>query len=88
VNYSTCVIAQVHNLLLLSVIYASLRLANVSMLETVEYFFRTYSIVLISMTCSLLALYFMNEIRESSDVRFMPEISVDVCVACVPVSIF
>ena len=26
-------------------------------------------------TCSLQALYFMHEIRETSDVRFVPEIS-------------
>jgi len=42
-----------------------------------NYFFRTDSIVLISTTYSLLALYFMHEIREISDVRFMPEISLD-----------
>jgi len=39
-----------------------------------NYFFRTDSIVLISITCSLLALGFMHEIRETSDVRLMPEI--------------
>jgi len=44
-----------------------------------NYFFRIHSIVLISTTCSLLALYFMHEIRETSDVRFMPEISLDKC---------
>jgi len=38
-----------------------------------NYFFRTDSIVFISITCSLLAL--VHEIRETSDVRFMPEIS-------------
>jgi len=38
-----------------------------------NYFFRTDSIVLISVPCSLLALYFMYEIRETSDVRFMPK---------------
>jgi len=35
--------------------------------------------VLISITCSLLALYFMHEIREISDIGFMPEISLDKC---------
>jgi len=35
--------------------------------------------VLISITCSLLALYFTYEIRETSEVRFMPEISLDKC---------
>jgi len=44
-----------------------------------NYFFRTGSIVLLSDTCSLLALYFMHEIRETYDVRFMPEISLDKC---------
>jgi len=44
-----------------------------------NYFFRTDSIVLISTTCSLFALYFMHEIREISDIRFMPEISLDKC---------
>jgi len=44
-----------------------------------NYFFRTDSIVLISITCSLLALYIMHEIREISDIRFMPEISLDKC---------
>jgi len=42
-----------------------------------NYFFRTYSVVLISITCSQLALYFMHEIRETSDIRFMPETSLD-----------
>jgi len=42
-----------------------------------NYFFITDSIVLISTTCSLLALYFMDEIREICEVRFMPEISLD-----------
>jgi len=44
-----------------------------------NYFFITDSAVLISTTCSLLALYFMHEIREISDVRlrFMPEMSLD-----------
>jgi len=44
-----------------------------------NYFFRTDSIVLICITCSLLALYFMHEIRDTSDIRFMPEISLDKC---------
>jgi len=44
-----------------------------------SYFFRIDSIVLICITRSLLALYFMHEIRETSDVRFMPEIFVDKC---------
>jgi len=35
--------------------------------------------VLISTTCSLLALYYMHEIREISVIRFMPEISLDKC---------
>jgi len=39
--------------------------------------FRTHSIVLTSMTCRLLVLYFMHEIREISGVRFMTEISLD-----------
>jgi len=40
-----------------------------------NYIFITDSIMVISTTCSLLALYFMHEIREIADVRFMPEIS-------------
>jgi len=40
-------------------------------------FFRTDLIVFISITCSLLALYVKHEIRETSDFRFMPEISLD-----------
>ena len=44
-----------------------------------NYFFRTYSIVLIHITCSLLAPYFMDEIRETVDVRFMTEASSDKC---------
>jgi len=39
----------------------------------------TNSTVLISITCSLLALYFLHEIRETYDIRFMPEISLDKC---------
>jgi len=34
---------------------------------------------LISITCSLLAFYFMHEIRETSEVRFVPEISLSKC---------
>jgi len=44
-----------------------------------NYFFTTDSTVLISVTCSLLVVYFMHEIRETSGVRFMPEISFDKC---------
>jgi len=44
-----------------------------------NYFFRTDSIVLMSITRNLLALYFTHEIRETSDDRFMPEISLDKC---------
>jgi len=44
-----------------------------------NYFFTTDSIVLISTTCSLLALHFINEISKISGVRFMPEISLDKC---------
>jgi len=42
-----------------------------------NYFFRTDSLVLISITCNLLALYFIHEIRETFDVKFMPEISLE-----------
>jgi len=42
-----------------------------------NYLFITDSIVLLSTTCRLLALHFMHEIWEISDVRFMPEISLD-----------
>ena len=44
-----------------------------------NYFVRTDSVELISITCSLLALYFMHEIRQTSDVGFMPEISLHKC---------
>jgi len=44
-----------------------------------NYFFITDSIVFISTTHRLLALHFMHEIRDISDVRFMPEISLDKC---------
>jgi len=44
-----------------------------------NYFFRTDSVVLMCTACSLLALYFMHEIREIFDIRFMPEISLDKC---------
>jgi len=38
---------------------------------------RTDSILLISITCSLLALYFMHEIAEISYVTFIQEIFLD-----------
>jgi len=41
-----------------------------------NYFFRTDSMVLLAITFNLLALYFMHEISETSDVRFMPMVTI------------
>jgi len=57
-------------------------LKNLSTADAHDFFqllFRTGLIVLISITCSLLPLYFMHEIREIFNIRFFPEISLDKC---------